>query len=317
MPFGADDAERIYEHGQLVISYHSRGPSSANILRVKESYIPPYYTIDRLGFSGFSELALNPTSFLEEIERFPLEQAQNLVNEIKQQLIEKNLSKYSQPQSVQGYLPDDYIFIPLQTVGDPVADLSQLDQLDVAQAAAEFAASIGKDIVIKRHPLCRSEQVEVALTHLERDFSNVHVVDHSIHSLIEKAFCVMGCNSGVLCEALVHGAHVITFGGSDFQIATRSISHPDDIPAAVLGSSEVDHSFRLRFLAWYLSSYCVRADDVEAIQNHIGIALSQLDVLPKDANARQLEKFNECAQRERERRNRVLAEYRTSRNDVI
>jgi len=277
LPFGADAAPRVVGSNQLMISFHSHG-SGGNILRIKESYIPPYYTIDPLGYSGFAELALAPEKFFQEINEFDLTEANAILSELHEQIRQSNLSKYPQPQNRRGWLPEDYVFVPLQTVDDPIARFRSFDQLEAVWEAADFGASRGMAVVVKRHPLCRADHVAVELEKLKKEFPNLLISDTSVHRLIEGARYVLGCNSGVLFEALIHGKNVISFGASDFSLATICLDQRGQISDALSRERAIDPEFRDRFLGWYLSRYCVHAADTAAIRQRIERALADMGI---------------------------------------
>lgn len=302
--FGADDAPRLSMPNQLIISYHSKG-STGNILRIKESYIPPFYIIDNIGYSGFSELANYPERFAAAIESVPLAAARTFVQDIAKSLSASNESKYIQAESTTLPLTEYFVFQPLQTVDDPVAELALLDQLDVLAEVAAATEALGWSVVVKRHPFCNVESVSRRLRDLRAAFPNLIETNASIHAFIGHAQAVIGANSGVLFEALIQGAHVITFGKSDFAHVTTSITALSEIPGALLGRGRVDRAHQTRFLSWYLQYYCVRAADVAAIRSRISIALRELDIQPATFNAAQLKLFHHFADAENRRRNRI------------
>ncbi|MGH1369858.1 MAG: hypothetical protein ACRBCL_14700 [Maritimibacter sp.] len=309
LPFGADTAVRIAHPDQLVISFHSRGPAG-NVLRIKESYVPPYYTIDRLGFSGFSELAKFPEKFAGQIDTLPTKAAMKFVTQLKTEIVQGNLSKYGQPSGAAKPPPGPYVFMPLQTVEDPVASLSDLDQMEALEALASATSEMGWNVIVKRHPLCESDHVARELARLEGKYTNLMRSTASVHPLISNAEAVIGANSGVLFEALVHGAHVITFAQSDFRSATTPIKNCSEIAGAILGRARVDRASQCRFLAWYLLHYCVRSDDVHKISTHIAAALFELDIHPSSDLDLQRELFEQSAATEAARRRSVLAKGR-------
>lgn len=273
LPYGADTAERDPAPGQVIISYHSRGPAG-DILRLKESYVPPYYTIDREGYSGFSELATSPERFVDAIAAMPLDTARRSLADLRREVIGSNLSKYPQPEVGGPDLPDGYIFMPLQTMNDPVATLWRLDPFEVLRRLLAITARTGQMVVVKRHPLCKSRRVARELAALSASDPRLIVADASVHRLIAGASAVVGANTGVLFEALVHGKPVISFGGSDFAAATTQIATLDDLAAALAGEGAPDPDTRDRFLGWYLTRYCVRGDDIPAIKRRISEALT-------------------------------------------
>lgn len=304
LPFGADKSPRLYKPGQLVISFHSIG-RAGNVLRFKESYVPPYYTLDRLGYSGFSELATHPSNFLDRIERTSSKDAERFVAGLAKSQAERNASKYKQSK-IKSHPPGQFIFMPLQTVEDTVAELNHIKPPQVAFALADYCEKVGQTLVIKRHPSCKSRAVERMLTDLQRKFESVFLTDGSIHGLINKASCVVGGNSGVLFEALLQGANVITFAKSDFALATTHVTELDSLLKACGKPSPIDPAFQKKFLTWYLTKYCVLADDVSEIRLRIAKALAQLNIPANLVNMEQQSLYDEYASSEMQRRKRIL-----------
>lgn len=305
LPYAADAAPRATRRGQLVISFHSHG-AEGNVLRLKDAYWPPFYTADPMGFSGFSAVARNADRVEDEVRRIPRRQARAFVAELRADAVEHNVSKYAQPTQSGGALPEDYYFLPLQTVEDPVAELAYLDQMDVAAKLAVVARERDQSVVLKRHPLCKSQAVADRLEELERDLPNVTVSTASVHRLIRGARAVVGCNSGVLFEALIHAKPVVTFGKSDFEIATRSIEALHDLEPALADAGQIDPDFRDRFLTWFLKVHCIHASDVAGIRGRLAEALTALDIDSHGLNEDQLQVFEQYAQAERARREDIL-----------
>ncbi len=272
LPYGADTAPRNPAPGQVIVSYHSRGPAG-DVLRLKESYLPPYYTVDRLGYSGFSELATAPERFAPQIAAMPLDDAREMLGKLRREVIDANLSKYPQPDAAGPDLPHGYIFMPLQTMNDPVATLWRLDPFDVLRRLLRIAGEDGPSIVVKRHPLCRSRRVARELADLSAAHDKLIVAETSVHRLIAGATAVVGANTGVLFEALIHGKPVVSFGGSDFASATTQIASLDALAPALAGEGAPRAEDRDRFLGWYLTRYCLRADDIPEIKRRIEAAM--------------------------------------------
>lgn len=305
--FGADAAPRLSYHDQLVVSFHSRGPIG-NVLRMKESYVPPYYTADRAGYSGFSELALYPERFKGEVEATPTAAAIDFVDALKRDIVAANLSKYPQRHDGVEILPERYVFLPLQTVDDPVAELCELEQIAVLETLLQATAALGWGMVVKRHPRCRSLRVASSLERLAAQHPHLKRSDASVHRLVSSAEAVVGANSGVLFEALLHGAHVVSFAKSDFRVVTTPISHHADLPSAILGRGRVSRDRQCRFLYWYLRNHCLRADDVSAIRGRFAAALSRLDRAPDPHHQAQIDLFDRFAREEAQRRRTFFAE---------
>ncbi|WP_222869600.1 hypothetical protein ROLI_046000 (plasmid) [Roseobacter fucihabitans] len=264
----SDAAPRLPAPGQVCISYHSHGVEE-NVWRVKESYLPGYFTFDRFGYSGFSELAKYPDRFAQDIAAFDLTEARAKVAACKAAFLDANRSKYAQPESQAAKLPEGFVFFPLQTVHDAVAQFAHIRQVDAISYLARASAAAGVALVIKRHPYCQDTGITGALENVTQTYPNVTLVDAPIGELISKAQAVVGANSGVLFEALIAGKPVFSFADSDFAQATQQITDPSDLKAAFEPYSGPDSNHILRFLGWYLSSYCFELDMGNALQRKL------------------------------------------------
>ncbi len=273
LPFGADAAPRIAAPGQLIISYHSHG-TQPGVLRIKEAYVPPLYTFDPTGYSGFSSLARDPEAVLRRVGQTDLIRAREIVARTRRQFLDTGLSKYPQTTGTDRALPDDHLFYPLQTAGDPVARFRAFDQIEALRALIRFGEVRNRPVVVKRHPLCRNTRIAQTLERLQAQHPDLIVSEASVHNMIAGAACVFGGNSGALFEALVHGKPVVCFGRSDFSCVTRTIDRLEQIPEALDTPVGIDPDLRDRFLGWYLSEYCIHADDVPAMRRRIAEALA-------------------------------------------
>ncbi|WP_380054337.1 hypothetical protein ACFE33_13430 [Falsihalocynthiibacter sp. SS001] len=273
-PFGTDDAPRVAPADSFLFSFHSHG-ETRRVLRLKESYIPPYYTIDRMGYGGFSELAKHPQRFEENIANFDLRKGKQTVEKWRQEFLQNNISKYSQPSTSEQRLPERFLFFPLQTIDDPVASLAHIDQMEALEVAARHCVKVDLPLVVKRHPLCRSPHIEKSLQQLVKKYPGLEATDASVHQVLDKAYAVMGANSGVLFEALIHGKPVISFGTSDYRQLTSQVNHAAKIPAAIDTIKIADQDSVARFIGWYMNDYCVHAEDIDAVFARIKSLLQQ------------------------------------------
>ncbi|WP_282603803.1 hypothetical protein [Paracoccus sp. PARArs4] len=270
LPRGAERAPRPDGAGDATISFHSHG-RAGNILRCKEGYISPYYTMDRMGYACFSELASHPERFAAEISRKDARQAGTFVRALAQGMRKENRSKYLQPE--QGTdIKSGYLFIPLQVENDSVTKGLWLDKFKAVRCIVEAAAAQRLRVVIKRHPRCRSKAISALLSELAQR-PNVSLSQASIHTLVADAKLVAGANSGVLFEALIQGKPVISYAASDFGQATQQVRTYDELTRAVAAPVTPDPSFRDRFLFWYLTEYCVQTDDIATIKLKIEMLL--------------------------------------------
>ncbi len=272
----SDTAPCLPADNQICLSFHTHG-SEDRVWRIKRTYILPYFTFDRMGYSGFSELAQHPENFADAIAQFPQERAAAIVLDCKTTLIEKNQSKYDQPDISNMELPKDYIFYPLQTVTDTVAIFSRIPQMDAIWLLAEQSAKQGVDLVLKRHPQCSDAKTQKTVDAVVQKYPNTHLINASVNELIPNARAVVGANSGVLFESLVHGKPVYSFASSDFQLATIAVQDKDDF-AKVFAAKQPDDV--IRFLGWYLEEYCFRSDNLEQLENKIKTCLETSSLSP-------------------------------------
>lgn len=271
--FGADLAPRLPALDQVVVAFHSYG-DEPNVWRLKESYLPNYFTLDRMGYSGFSELCRHPERFLPEIQAFDLDRAHKTVDDTRQCLSETG-SKYPQKAADLADMPDNVVFFPLQTEDDPVRTLSRIRQLDALHALAQLAQQHGRTLVIKRHPHCNNPATAATIDDVLARYPGVILTEASIHQLFTKSASVVGGNSGVLFEAALSGVPVFSFAESDFDMATTRIESAEDLDWVFDDMAEFEMPpERVRFLGWYLERYCIVGGDPDGFEERLRLALS-------------------------------------------
>lgn len=246
----------------ILLSYHSVG-DSPNVWRIKEGPLPYYFSFDRRGYSGWSELARSP-EMQARAQQISSEDAQRIVRKIREESIERNVSKYPQPTIATNALPAEYVFFPLQIASDTVLQLSRLDYFDVLTNVACLARQRRENLVVKRHPLCDNEEMARIVEALHAcEF--VTITEASIHQCIAGAKSVLCCNSGVGFEALLHGKPVFCFGGSDYGAAAEQIMHLDEMDRVFDVVTSITADARDRFLAYFMTEYCFDARSTEDI----------------------------------------------------
>ena len=98
-----------------------------------------------------------------------------------------------------------------------------------------------------------------------KDHPALQIRTGSVHHYIAQAHAVIGGNSGVLFESLIHGRPVISFAGSDYRPLTTPVANLDEIPAAHHAAKAADSEAVARFVGWYLNAYTTRIDDIDPI----------------------------------------------------
>lgn len=220
--YGSDSYSRFFLPGEIIFSYHTYLDFSkrtqknmereASVFRLKEAPIPPYYSIDTLGYSGWSSINFGDR-LKEKIEDISLEEAVDVINNIKKTYIEKRISKY--PQKDERILEKDYVFLPLQVPDDPVSKLSKINSRELLEAAVKIAKEKKVLLLIKRHPLDNSDLLSEVLDSV-RGEPFVKITNGNVIDLVKNARSVVAVNSGVSLEALYLGASVWNSGTSEW-----------------------------------------------------------------------------------------------------
>lgn len=271
-------AARMAKHGTLAgeggpyIAYHSVGTSKQG-LHVKETDRRSHFSIDTAGYSGWSDfsrlLLAAPQADRSIVEAF--------VARERLTLIAGNESKYEQPDhDPTGSAGPPHVFVALQVIDDAVQRLAHMHMFDMLEEVSLGCRSRNIPVVVKRHPLCRSWEVDRVLRRGERR-GLFTVTQESIHGLISNSCAVCVVNSSVGAEALLHGKPVYTFGASEYQAATFQIRdrgefarlfEPDRLPAS---TEEIE-----AFLYSLRTDYAVHVRDDDAIRAFLSTKLSLL-----------------------------------------
>lgn len=303
IPFGGDFAPRVAPAGQILLSYHSVG-ASPNVWRLKESYVAPYYYFDRTGYSGWAQIANDP-DLVRAMEVWPQAHAEAFVAALRAKLTSQNESKYK--QGSEAAPQPGYVFFPMQMADDSVARLSRVGLFTLLAALIRESVRSGVRLVVKRHPLCRSQAITELLQSAEQD--GVILSNASVHALIAGARAVVTVNSGVGFEALIHGKPVFTAGHCDYEAVTHHV-HNESQVAQCFGAVSWDAQKAYRFVAYYLNDYCVDATNVDALKQRIASAVKEYASSSRPAAADDyvhMEAVRYFAELERQRRDKVGA----------
>lgn len=257
--YGNDFAPRTAPPGNVLLSYHSVGDSK-NVWRIKETSIPYFYNIDRLGYSGWSELAIKPELHIENIDKLDPIKSAEFQKKISDWLLAEKLSKYIQGGSPSP-LESNFIFFPLQIRSDAVAVHNRIDPLKVLRAAAIAAWRQRKPLVVKRHPYCTSKRVELNLL-AHRLNPYVWMTDASVTAILPACDAVLVGNSGVGLEAIVHGKPVYSFAKSEYAMASFQIEKKTDLKKIFCKSHHPSHPISSRFVAYFLQERCFDARSI-------------------------------------------------------
>ena len=264
-----DFAQRYASNETLLISVHSVGVAN-NVVRLKESYLPGLYYFDRTGYSGWAELAYN-RDLQNQACRYDLSNGIEFVEKIKHEKLKNNSSKYGQPSrnntSTQLLDNTPYVLLALQTSEDLVASLATVNQLLLAEALAKKISDFNLTLVIKRHPLCKDNNVGSTIDRLKKRYGCVRISENSINDLIIDAKAVVTVNSGVGFETLIMGVPLITAGRSDYSFVTKSICNIGDLCDLNSMLVEIDRTTICSVIKFYIEQYCLACGDTEKAKN--------------------------------------------------
>lgn len=256
---------RIKTHGELdfevpFFSYHTISKSSRG-LHFKETDRRGLFSFDRSGYAGWSSFsATGPADWLtEEIRQ---SDADSFFERDRSAFLTSRLSKYEQVDS-DSELPDGFIFVALQILGDAVQSLAYSTPFKMLEEVISVAKRKNLAVVVKRHPSCKSPEIAM---YLEQVANDIMLVTGNIHDLIPKAAAVCVINSGVGAEALAYEKPVYVFGRADYMPACFVCEHAGDFASQFeAGKGRLTPAeFRLFWYAYRRKFACDVTDKGEA-----------------------------------------------------
>ena len=268
-----DDHPRELHDDGFLFAHHSYGHGKG-IARFKHGYAPGTFTLDPMGYSGFASI-VQSGSIMDEVAKVPPAIALTYATSLRNQYLRNNTSKYRQPTH-SGRPPDPgYIFLALQMPRDTVLSLARANPIDFYTEVLEQSLQLQRRIVVKRHPLCRDEAIEIMLEeYASRE--GVTVSNLSINELLPGAERTVVINSGVGFESLIHGRPTLTFGACEYAIATTQIAKLDEIAKALSEPAKFETVLVAQFLYYFLEKYCVASNDHVRILEKVQECLKDL-----------------------------------------
>lgn len=274
IPFNISFRSRTAPEGGFTLSYHSVG-NVTHVWRIKETPVQHYYSFERFGFSGWSELSMAQDYHCQYIKRVDSKLAETFTQQLRTQLISSNQSKYKQ-KDTPFTLEEPFVFYSLQKPGDIVASLYRLNAFDVLQQAAFLAKKKRIKLVVKRHPYCLDPRVSWAL--FKATFNNPYVMitSASIHKILPLCRSVLVANSGVGFEALIHGKQVYSFGHSEYELVTNSLNSISDVEQIFSTQTVISPDLINRFIYYFLRQCCFNVKDANDIDKKLQKSIDAL-----------------------------------------
>lgn len=192
----------------------------------KAADIPHHTVIDPKGFAGWSTLADTDIRDLK-LPGVSQDQIKTFFTESRDRMMSGNVSKYTQTNA-KTQLPEIYVFIALQTIGDMVQRNAYIPMLDMLHMIVAFFRDSGVQVVVKRHPKCRSRRVTRALKQADLE-SHVTITTGSIHDILKGAAALFTVNSGVGAESIIHKTPIYCFGKADYAPVAHQIRSYEDL----------------------------------------------------------------------------------------
>jgi hypothetical protein len=189
----------------------------------KQMHLPDLFTIDSLGWGADHSKMQSPPELTDIEGSF----ADRFVGSLRLKFLETGASKLPQPGRMASLsLPDDYIFVPLQTPRDYVqVHHAPFPVLSFVHLVAGWANDTKQKIVFKLHPgLYNTSDCDNKIINAVNKYAGtsdyIFCHDVNVHDLITSSRGVFTINSGVGFESLIHGKPVVTFGNCDYKWVT-------------------------------------------------------------------------------------------------
>lgn len=253
----------------ILLAFHSYDMPE-NGWTYKEAPIKGLYSIDRNGYSGWSDICINYEKYKNTINKININTANKIIEKYRNK-IKNGMTKYDQNKVIED-LPSEYIFYALQVRTDSVVEKTYLDSLDVLEKLGELAKNKKKYIVIKQHPWCKSSAVYTAIHNITNTNPYVIVSKNDVTKLIDSAQAVIAANSGVSLEALICEKPVFSFGESEWVTSTFLIKELCELENIFNEKSYIPPNVKL--IVYLLDQYWVPMNDEEKISKKINELLS-------------------------------------------
>ena len=286
VPWGAEEAPRYPRTGELVCSYHShivtdhtQWKTETSQIRLKEAPIPPLYSIDTHGYSGWSSILYEP-NLRNLLNSYEFEDFKSTIDFYRDQIL-SGKSKYNQPPRLNALLENKkpYILFPLQVQNDSVSSFAIVNTLSLIKRACDIAKLKKIRIIFKPHPFDRGSGVKELLNEIAKSNEFIEIVNSDITELINNSIAVVSVNSGSSFESLVLNKPTWNSGKSEWWMAVNQINSLQDLDKVINLDQPRPSIFQQKVIGFLLKYYWVRNDDNLNINRKINECLSRIEKL--------------------------------------
>ncbi|MDD9746387.1 MULTISPECIES: hypothetical protein [Marinovum] len=299
---GMDAVISAWLQDGIYYTYHSEQPAPGSYC-FKRGGLPFLWHMDPCGYSGWAEIAVSAAA-QERAAGFDLDRARAVVAQYRARMQGENLSLLPQPERAADEAAlaglSGFVFYPLQVNEDMVLKLAEIPQYEALRTAARLAGERHHPLVIKRHPLCRSQLISDLLEEI-CDLPHVHVSEASVNTLLEHCGTVLVTNSSVGLHGLIWGRPVVSMGGSEYAHMTREIRSAEEIARAFDPAPAAMSARQLRQLGHLLAEDLVDIRDcgqiAARVQRHLGEAAEAAPAAPPATGAERLPQADDDTRR--------------------
>ena len=257
------------------IGHHTLG-NSKNTLHQKIAYLSEYSYLDQCGYGPFSKI-LPREQLMSCIVKVDQRKADKFRKELFERYCATRTSKFKQENhEFTAKEPEKNYFFAMQTINDTVAKRAKIDQFKSIKLILEQFSNTKKKLVIKPHPLDKSDITQKFLSEI-KEHSSAIISSANIHDLIRQSKATICVNSGVGIEALMHLKPVISLGDSDYKIATYQAETEAELFTLLERPYlNTNKTFIAKFLYYFFKEHVCEITDELAISKKIqALGLSQ------------------------------------------
>jgi len=176
-------------------------------------------------------------------------------------------TKHILPKSKR--LPEDFIFVPLQTNGDYVIKKhSPISVVKFIESISRSAKYTKQNVVFKIHPYSRRDKEILMAVYKAWSINKyVYVSDENVTTLIKKSRRVVVINSGVGFESLVLGKSVTNVGNASYAPCCNTINTEIDVEDWLSQDNDQPKCTFSNWFSYYITHVAVLLDEKFDVEN--------------------------------------------------